>query len=60
MAISPFAAAINQLADERGLPKDIIIDTIEAAVAAAYRKDYGQQDEDIKTKLDEESGVFNV
>lgn len=60
MAISPFAAAINQLADERGLPKDIIIDTIEAAVAAAYRKDYGQADEDIKTKLDEESGVFNV
>ena len=60
MAISPFAAAINQLADERGLPKDIIIDTIEAAVAAAYRKDYGQQDEDIKAKLDEESGVFHV
>lgn len=60
MAISPFAAAINQLADERGLPKDIIIDTIEAAVAAAYRKDYGQPDEDIKAKLDEELGQFKV
>ncbi|MEK7170717.1 MAG: transcription termination factor NusA [Patescibacteria group bacterium] len=60
MAISPFAAAINQLSDERGLPKDIIIDSIEAAVAAAYRKDYGQADEDIKAKLDEEAGVFKV
>ena len=60
MAISPFAAAINQLADERGLPKEIIIDTIEAAVAAAYRKDYGQADEDIKAKLDEETGIFHV
>jgi len=60
MAISPFAAAINQLADERGLPKDIIIETIEVAVAAAYRKDYGQSEEDIKSKLDEESGQFKV
>lgn len=60
MAISPFAAAINQLADERGLPKDIIIETIEAAVAAAYRKDYGNPDETVIAKLDEESGQFKV
>jgi len=60
MAISPFVAAINQLSDERGLPKDIIIETIEAAVAAAYRKDYGDPDETIIAKLDEESGQFNV
>src|SRR3989344_1880775 len=58
MAISPFAAAINQLADERGLPKEVILETIEAAVAAAYRKDYGQNDEQIIAKLDEESGSF--
>lgn len=60
MAISTFAAAINQLADERGLPHDIIIEAIESAVAAAYRKDYGQQDQNIRAKLDEESGEFKV
>lgn len=60
MAISPFVAAINQLSDERGLPKDVIIETIEAAVAAAYRKDYGDPDETIIAKLDEESGQFHV
>lgn len=60
MAISAFAAAINQLSDERGLPRDVIIDTIEAAVAAAYRKDYGHPEEQVKAKLDEESGEFKV
>lgn len=60
MAISQFAAAINQLADERGLPRDIIIEAIESAVAAAYRKDYGHPDQNVVAKLDEESGEFKV
>ena len=60
MPISPFAAAINQLSDERGLPKEVILETIEAAVAAAYRKDYGHQDEAIIAKLNEETGDFKV
>lgn len=60
MAISAFAAAINQLSDERGLPHDVIVEAIESAVAAAYRKDYGHPDQNIIAKLDEESGEFNV
>lgn len=60
MAISAFAAAINQLADERGLPKEVIIEAIESAVAAAYRKDYGHPDQNIISKLDEEDGQFGV
>ncbi len=60
MAISPFAAAINQLADERGLPRDTVIESIEAAVAAAYRKEYGNPEEDVKARLNEESGKFEV
>ena len=60
MPISPFAAAVNQLADERGLPKEVIIEAIETAVAAAYRKEYGRPDQNIRAALDEESGQFNV
>ena len=56
MAISPFMAAINQLCDEKGLSKDIILETIEAAVAAAYRKDYGKPSQIIKAKLDPDTG----
>lgn len=60
MAISPFTAAINQLADERGLPRDVILEAIESAVAAAYRREYGQAEQDIVCKFDEETGNFDV
>lgn len=60
MAISAFSAALNQLADERGLPRDIIIEAIESAVGAAYRKDYGHPEQEIISKLDEESGEFKI
>lgn len=56
MAISPFMAAINQLCDEKSLSKDTILETIEAAIAAAYRKDYGEQNQIIKAKMDPETG----
>ena len=57
MATSPFMAAINQLCDEKGLSKDTILETIEAAVAAAYRKDYAEQNQIIKAKMDPETGL---
>jgi N utilization substance protein A len=56
MAISPFMAAINQLCDEKSLSKDVILETIEAAVAAAYRKDYGKPSQIIKAKMDPDTG----
>lgn len=51
MAISPFEAAINQICDEKKLARDIVISTIEAALAAAYRKEYGKPKEVLKAKL---------
>lgn len=55
MALSPFMAAINQIADEKGLPKESVIEAVEAALAAAYRKDYGNPDDIIRAALSEDS-----
>lgn len=60
MAISPFMAAINQICDEKGLAKEIVLETIEAAVAAAYRKDFGKPSQIIKVHLDPETGETKV
>src|SRR3990167_5539796 len=54
MAISPFTAALNQVCDEKGLDRDIVIQTVEAALAAAYRKDYGKPKQIIRAKLNED------
>lgn len=56
MPITPFMAAINQLVDEKGLPKEIIVETIEDAIAAAYRKDYGKPSWKVEAKFDAETG----
>lgn len=55
MATSPFMAAINQISDEKGLDAAVILETVEAALAAAYRKDYGTAHQVIRAELDPET-----
>ena len=54
--IKSFASAIAQIAEEKGISPEKVWETIEMAVAAAYKKDYGQRGQIIKCKLDPESG----
>ncbi len=58
--IKQFSLAITQIAEEKGIPKEKIIETIEAAIAAAYKKDYGQKGQIIRAKLDTESGKLEL
>lgn len=57
---SQFIAAINQLCDEKNLPRDVVLETIKAALRAAYRKDYGNREQNIEVDLDEKSGNITV
>lgn len=57
---SQFMAAINQLCDEKNLPHEVVIDTVKAALRAAYRKDYGNREQNIEVDLDERSGNVTV
>lgn len=51
MAISPFESAINQICDEKKISHDIVISTIEQALAAAYRKEYGEPKEIVRCEV---------
>lgn len=57
---SQFLAAINQLCDEKNIPRDRVIETIKAALRAAYRKDYGNKDQNVDVDLDDNSGNATV
>ncbi len=57
---SQFFAAINQLCDEKNIPKETIFETIEAALRAAFRKDYGNKNQVIDVDLDENSGLATI
>lgn len=55
-----FLTAIAQIAEEKGISQEQIIETIEMAIAAAYKKDYGQKGQNIKIRFNPETGEFKV
>lgn len=55
-----FLLALEQITEEKGISKEMIIETLEAALAAAYKKDYGKKGQIIRTKFDLNSGRFEV
>lgn len=55
-----FLDAINQIAEEKNLPLEVILETVEHALAAAYRKDYGDKDQEVRVQLDPKTGEPKV
>ncbi|MEK7493807.1 MAG: transcription termination factor NusA [Patescibacteria group bacterium] len=55
-----FLSAINQIAEEKGISKEKIIETIEMAIAAAYKKDYGERGQIVRAKLEPENGAVTM
>ena len=51
-----FALAIEQIVAEKGITKERVLETIEAAIAAAFRKDLGERGQDIRAEFSEENG----
>ena len=49
-------SALEQLEAERGIPKEKIIEVIEDALAAAYKKDYGKRGQIIRADFDPDTG----
>ena len=47
---------MSQLSQEKGLPAEKIIESIETALAAAYKKEYGEKSQVIRAKLDPKTG----
>ena len=56
MDLKSFQRALAQIAEARGISPEVIIETLEAAIATAYKKDYGQRGQKIKAKFNPVSG----
>lgn len=57
---SQFIAAINQICDEKNIPRDKVIETIKAALRAAYRKDYGNKEQNIDVEFGENNNSATI
>jgi N utilization substance protein A len=54
--LGEFGSAIAQISEEKGISKEKVMETIEAALAAAYKKDYGKRGQHIRAEFNEVSG----
>lgn len=50
-----FESALNQLVEEKDINKEELLKMIEASLAAAFRKDYGEKDQNIIVELNPET-----
>lgn len=60
MDIKQFTSAIKQISEEKGISEQSVFETIEAAIAAAYKRDYGKKGQIIKSKLNLETGKIDM
>ncbi|MCC2631462.1 MAG: NusA antitermination factor, utilization substance protein [Patescibacteria group bacterium] len=60
MSLSPFTAAIQQICSEKGISEERVIETVEAALAAAYRKDFGKPSQNIRVTMGGDTTGFKV
>jgi len=58
--IEEIKQAIQTICEEKNISIDSVIESIEAALAAAYRKDFGDKNQNIKIKFDLETGNIKV
>lgn len=57
---SSFIAALNQLCAERNVKPDDVLEAVRQAIATAYRKDYGNKEQEIRIVLREDQDMPTV
>jgi N utilization substance protein A len=57
---SDFLLAITQLSAEKNLPKDVVLNAVEAALVSAYKKDNFASNQNIAVKINPNSGRVEV
>ena len=55
-----FIAAINQLCSERNVKPDDVLEAVRQAIATAYRKDFGNKEQEIRVVLREDQDMPTV
>jgi N utilization substance protein A len=50
-------SVLNELEEERGIPRERVLEAIETALATAYKKEYGKRGQVVRAKFDLSSGA---
>ncbi len=55
-----FGMVIDQIVAEKGISREKVLETIEAALAAAYRKDHGEKGQDVRAEFNEDDATTRI
>lgn len=58
--LKQLAASIHQIADEKNLPEETVHSIIEQAIAAAYRRDFGDREQEVRAEMNSNTGTVKV
>jgi N utilization substance protein A len=54
------AVAIRAIAEEKNLPEDTVKEVVEQALAAAFRRDYGEREQEVRVTMNLNSGEVDA
>ncbi len=58
--IKQMLQAAKLLAEEKNLPEDVVLAVVEQAIAAAWRRDHGERDQNVRAELNVNTGEAEV
>src|SRR5579885_2599419 len=54
------ALAVKAIAEEKNLPEDTVQEVVEQALAAAYRRDYGDREQEVRVTMNLNTGEVDA
>ncbi|HET6622436.1 MAG TPA: transcription termination factor NusA [Candidatus Saccharimonadales bacterium] len=58
--VKQLVTAVGTIAEEKNLPEETVLDVVEQAVAAAWRRDNGERDQEVRAELNTNDGSAKV
>lgn len=58
--IKQLVLAVKTIAEEKNLPEDVVKEIVEQALAAAYRRDYGERDQEVRVSMNLNNGEVDA
>lgn len=58
--VKQLVLAIRTIAEEKNLPEESVLDVVQQAIAAAWRRDHGDREQDVRAELNTNDGTAKI
>jgi N utilization substance protein A len=58
--VKQLALAIRSIAEEKNLPEETVLDVVQQAIAAAWRRDHGDREQEVRAEMNTQDGTAKI